>query len=525
MPVTTYFDDLRKTLGDLTETTKAAGHLAAAEARKARLVKITLPAAYRALGRNIFSDGRFRSEYPEVYAEIDGINAEITRLTTRHDGDLQGAFVEKAKQTVSKIKDKTQAKALGLKLGSLMRRLGDVSFVDHKERSGPEPFVDPINACLDKIRAADEEIRQLSNPNDDRWLRPRRILYGVISALGVLVFCAVANRSSKVTLVTPTPSVSSPVPIIAESVSGPPPSSAQQVRNDRPDFSKVDYTDDFSVRPKPALTSNAPGATLPVTPSTERGKLEPFFDSLVGQGKHGTLFDVQHFIDVPSGAKELPDVTLSQSFYPFLKRGKWFPRYNVDTAIVDTAMGPGVSGVLGRLYVMRHEPGGKLREEDRVRVLVDRSDGSVRVLPKTSADTEPSLNSEGIRLYRVRNGFVEIGMPSGTTVFREQVIKIGAKKGDTWDSSSRSDDGTGHVNESSSRVVTVFSYHDEPCAVIEQDEVLPNPKVHYRKTTWYLNGKGDMRTESRQIAESGRESTLYRSEMISWTGEPCYSSE
>ena len=39
----TKFDDIRKTLGDLTETTKAAGHLAVAEVRKAKLTHITLP--------------------------------------------------------------------------------------------------------------------------------------------------------------------------------------------------------------------------------------------------------------------------------------------------------------------------------------------------------------------------------------------------------------------------------------------------------------------------------------------------
>ena len=52
-------DVLRKTVADLTETTRAAGHLAVAEARKAKLTKLTLPAAYLALGRDIHPSGSF----------------------------------------------------------------------------------------------------------------------------------------------------------------------------------------------------------------------------------------------------------------------------------------------------------------------------------------------------------------------------------------------------------------------------------------------------------------------------------
>jgi len=190
----TNFDDIRKTLGDLTETIKAAGRLAVAEAHKVQLTKITLPAAYLALGRDIFTNGRFRSELPEMYAEIDRVQWEITRLTTGREAKPGGSFAERAGQTASKFKDVAQAKALGIKVDSLMRRLGEAGYSTFTEKSGPESLVQPISECLNKIGAVDERIRQQSAVNEGSWLTPRRILYVGIGAVALIVLLAVFNR-------------------------------------------------------------------------------------------------------------------------------------------------------------------------------------------------------------------------------------------------------------------------------------------------------------------------------------------
>jgi hypothetical protein len=148
------------------------------------------------LGRDIFAFGRFRSEFPEIYAEIERYKAEIMRLTTgRSDGKLGGPF-EKARQDASKIKDTAQAKMLGFKVNSLMRRLGEGAFTDHKEQSGPVSFVSPIMECLNQIEAFDEEIRRQSAVGQGRFVTPRQIIYGITGTIVLVILLGMLSNST-----------------------------------------------------------------------------------------------------------------------------------------------------------------------------------------------------------------------------------------------------------------------------------------------------------------------------------------
>jgi antitoxin component YwqK of YwqJK toxin-antitoxin module len=252
-------DDIRKKLGDLTETTKAAGHLAIAEARKAKLTNLTLPAAYLALGRDIFAGGRFRSEFPEIFSEIERLQAEFTHLTTcRSTGTAGGTLAEKAVQTASRIKDTAEAKALGLKLDSLTRRLGEIVYFNHVERSGSEALVGAISSCISEIGHEQQQISRQSGVSNGRMITPRRILsfgIGAIVLLSVLALSGKSKQQSQGTnreylpppRVTPPQGFSSPTQAIPTRSTEPPVQPTQEhLASEVPDFSKIDFSYDFS---------------------------------------------------------------------------------------------------------------------------------------------------------------------------------------------------------------------------------------------------------------------------------------
>ena len=70
-------------VASLAQRGKAVAQLVAKQAERTKLVNVTLPAAYQALGRHIHKEGRFRDEFPEVYKKIDGLLAQIAALQTQ----------------------------------------------------------------------------------------------------------------------------------------------------------------------------------------------------------------------------------------------------------------------------------------------------------------------------------------------------------------------------------------------------------------------------------------------------------
>jgi hypothetical protein len=187
-------DALSKTVADLAETTKAAGRLAIAEARKAKLVNITLPAAYLALGRDIFTDGRFRSEFPAIYAEIESTQLEIARLTTGREIKIGEDFWERSRKAALNLKDTAQAKSQALRADSLMRRLGKEVYTAHGENSGSGAIIIPVSRCLSEIEKAEVQIRQESAVRQGRWVTPARLLCGSLGVLALVVSMAVYNK-------------------------------------------------------------------------------------------------------------------------------------------------------------------------------------------------------------------------------------------------------------------------------------------------------------------------------------------
>ncbi len=233
-------DGLGEGLRSFGEASKAAARLAAAQARKTHLEKIALPAAYGALGRDTYASGRFREEFPEMFAEIGELERQIELIaSTRSRVRPAEGLADRATGAAAGVKAAAQAKALSLKKELLLRRLGESSFAKHEDRSGPEALVRPIAEYLARIGGLAEEAHRQSKTGQGRIITPRRVLMGSIGLGFAAILLAGSNMRGS----------NEGRPEGADATGG--------VRGGLtvggaagavgvPDFSKVDYTYDFS---------------------------------------------------------------------------------------------------------------------------------------------------------------------------------------------------------------------------------------------------------------------------------------
>ena len=98
-------------------------------------------------------------------------------------------------ETASKIKDTAQAKALSLKVDSMMRRLGEAVFADHNnEENGSDELIRQVREFLSQIEEAQGQIHQHEMTNQGRRITPRRILYVCVGTVTLLMLLAMLRN-------------------------------------------------------------------------------------------------------------------------------------------------------------------------------------------------------------------------------------------------------------------------------------------------------------------------------------------
>lgn len=177
----------------LASASKAAARLAATQARKLHLERVALPAAYGALGRDIYDSLRFPGEFPDLYAEIGEAERRAERIKSARPQDSSSkGMADRAAGAMVGAKATAEAKALSLKKESLLRRLGESSYERHRESSGPEHLVRPISEARSAVEALEGEIGLLAATGRGTWISPYRVL-GASAALGVVLLALAAR--------------------------------------------------------------------------------------------------------------------------------------------------------------------------------------------------------------------------------------------------------------------------------------------------------------------------------------------
>ena len=171
------------------ERGKSAAQLVAKQAERAKLVNMTLPTAYQALGKHIYEADSHREENAEAFQRIDVLQADIAALRTQ-DEKAEG-LAAKAKAAAKTAADTAHLQPLKMKLSRAFIELGKAAFEKHGGQSGPEEVVRPITDFRARVEKFDAEMAQLSQSSAGQVFTPKRIAIGGLCVAVLLILLLV----------------------------------------------------------------------------------------------------------------------------------------------------------------------------------------------------------------------------------------------------------------------------------------------------------------------------------------------
>ena len=180
-------------MAKLSKSAGAATKLVALQAERTKLNTLTLPAAYRALGKDCLQQKRHLECVPELVSQLRSVLDEIKQLseiaTTK---DAPKSFTDKAKAAGKQVLDVARTKQLGMKRDSIIGGIGKAIYDQQSEKSGAVELVSPIQRTITRIAELDAEIDHQSQAGKGSLLTPKMMLIGV-GAIGLL-FVAILFR-------------------------------------------------------------------------------------------------------------------------------------------------------------------------------------------------------------------------------------------------------------------------------------------------------------------------------------------
>ncbi len=174
------------------------------EARRFRLARSVLPAAYLALGQDIVREGRYRQRLPDLYAKLDKVTERLASLEASKkpqesggpevpapgNSDSEQAGTGGAGAAVKRLGQSagTAAKSAyySSRAKAVLREIGEAAWrVDH-EQSGPAELTARVRDALTGLEECRAEVKTLSEVPAHHWLSPKRLAWIVLAILAVL---------------------------------------------------------------------------------------------------------------------------------------------------------------------------------------------------------------------------------------------------------------------------------------------------------------------------------------------------
>ena len=184
-------------MAKLSKSAGAATKLVALQTERTKLNTLTLPAAYRALGKDCLQQKRHLDCVPELTSQLRSVLAEIKQLAETAAAQVSPrSLTDKAKAAGKYAVDAARQKQLGMKRDSLIASIGKAIYDKHLDAGGPIELVEPIASSIARIAQIDTEIGQQSQVGKGSFVTPKRMLVGVGLILALFTAYLVVPRTS-----------------------------------------------------------------------------------------------------------------------------------------------------------------------------------------------------------------------------------------------------------------------------------------------------------------------------------------
>ncbi len=169
-------------LTSLTEASGAAAKLISSKTERAKLTTLTLPAAYRALGKDCVQQKRLVDGVPvELIEELGSVLGELKSLAV--DAKSQESVLStaaKAKSAGKQASNLVRQKQIGMRRDALLVKIGKAIHDRNGDVSGSTELVSPIRDALTRLAVLDSDIARLSEVGKGSLLTPKRLLIAVV---------------------------------------------------------------------------------------------------------------------------------------------------------------------------------------------------------------------------------------------------------------------------------------------------------------------------------------------------------
>jgi hypothetical protein len=190
----TFLDKSKGLAKQFAATAKSAAMLTVKQTERTKLLNVSLPQAFAALGKQVYSANDLRTDFTQEFGELDSLHAKVEELESRAKSRPVGEKItDKAKAVAASTKDRAEAQAQRLQISRLMAKLGNAAYEKHGKGAGPAESITPIEQLLSRSDVLAAEIEELSNECKGQWVTPKRVAFGCVMVVALMGMWGLVN--------------------------------------------------------------------------------------------------------------------------------------------------------------------------------------------------------------------------------------------------------------------------------------------------------------------------------------------